>query len=698
MDVQLYVYDLSKGLARVMSMGLVGIQIDAVYHTSIVLGGVEYFYGAGVQTCVPGETHHGRPMEVVSLGRTELPMDVVLTYLESLKDLYTMENYDLFAHNCNNFTHDFSMFLVGKGIPNHITNLPSQVLNTPFGAMMKNQLDASMRSVTQAAVPPEKNPTVQAEAAAARKDRAQNQSNGGGPSRPANTDVARAAVENTVKEVAAQQPRSASPHRTPKKIEVRSGASESPKQLKHPRKIEVRNGTTEDSKASESSGSAGEGMPPKKQPRKLEVRDEQRVADAYGSVRNVTQVSVLEDLLSSAKDNCAVVFFTSSTCAPCKLAYPTYDTLASEHPKVPFIKVDINQARDIATKYQIRATPTFYTFLRGQKDNEWTGANPAQLRSNVELLVQQAFPAHPHLQLRAPTLQFGSLKPVTFSKIPPLDKLTAKMGEKAKDPAVVSLKSFLAARVSESAKDAPLPDIPAIAKFMRFAPGALPPDTLFTAYDLLRCALIDPRVSGWFAEESAPGDSETISFLLSHVLSIIDDDSCPYSLRLVTIQLASNLFTSPLFAQTVMKRGSQSQIPSLMAKLASESLLAERDRPAIRSAASSLAFSLAATNYRLRREEEREALPEGVQVELAAGLLELLSPETQSEKDKEANSEFVRTALTAFGYLIYVAPRGGELADLCGALDAKSTVKGVRKTKGAEKVAGEIEELLAKEW
>lgn len=698
MDVQLYVYDLSKGLARVMSRGLVGIQIDAVYHTSIVLGGVEYFYGAGVQTCVPGQTHHGRPMEVINLGKTDLPMDVVLTYLESLKDLYTMENYDLFAHNCNNFTHDFSMFLVGKGIPDHITNLPSQVLNTPFGAMMKNQLDASMRSVTQAAVPPEKNPTVQAEAAAARKDRAQNQTKGGGPSRPANTDLARAAVEDTAKEAAPQQPRPVSPHRAPKKIEVRSSASEPPKQSKHPRKLEVRNGATEDPKASESSSSAGEGMPPKKQPKKLEVRDDQRAIDAYGSVRNITQMSTLEGLLSSARDHCAVVFFTSATCAPCKLAYPTYDILASENPKVSFIKVDINQARDVATKYQIRTTPTFYTFLRGQKDNEWTGANPAQLRSNVELLVQQAFPAHPHLQIQAPGLRFGSLKPITFSKIPPLDKLTAKMGETAKDPAVLSLKSFIAARASESAKDAPLPELPAIAKFMRFAPGVLSPDTLFTAYDLLRCALIDPRVSGWFAEESAPGDSETISFLLSHVIALIDDESCPYNLRLMTIQMASNLFTSPLFAKTVMKREGQSQIPSLMAKLACESLLAERDRPAIRSAASSLAFSLSATNYRLRREEEREALPEGAQVELAAGLLELLSTEIQSEKGKETNAEFIRAALTAFGYLIYVAPRGGELADLCGALDAKTTVKGVKKIKDAEKVAGEVEELLAKEW
>jgi len=42
MDIELYVYDLSKGLARTMSASFLGVQIDAVYHTSIVMEGIEY--------------------------------------------------------------------------------------------------------------------------------------------------------------------------------------------------------------------------------------------------------------------------------------------------------------------------------------------------------------------------------------------------------------------------------------------------------------------------------------------------------------------------------------------------------------------------------------------------------------------------------------------------------------------------------
>lgn len=109
MEVELYVYDLSKvglsdhhhcqgrshiglqGLAKELSGPLLGTQIDAVYHTALVFGGVEYFFGAGIQTSFPGGTHHGRPIEILPMGKTNLPMEIILTYLDSLKSIYTTE-------------------------------------------------------------------------------------------------------------------------------------------------------------------------------------------------------------------------------------------------------------------------------------------------------------------------------------------------------------------------------------------------------------------------------------------------------------------------------------------------------------------------------------------------------------------------------------------------------------------------------
>lgn len=56
-----------------------------------MFGGIEYFFGLGVQTSYPGATHHGEPMKVISMGRTDLPIEIILEYLESLKAIYTPE-------------------------------------------------------------------------------------------------------------------------------------------------------------------------------------------------------------------------------------------------------------------------------------------------------------------------------------------------------------------------------------------------------------------------------------------------------------------------------------------------------------------------------------------------------------------------------------------------------------------------------
>lgn len=658
-----------------LSQGLLGVYIDAVYHTSLVFGGVEYFYGAGVQTCYPGSTHHGQPMEKIKLGKTEIPLDDILEYLDSLKDVYTAESYDLFKHNCNNFSHDFSMFLVGKGIPDHITGLPETVLNTPFGSMMKERLDQEMRHITQAAVPPENNPMIQRERKEQNTATNKNVSNG-----------APAASSAPTTQMTTQQ----------------NGTDQTGPLKKKPKKLEVRSANGHD----EQSGDTQHHSPqqaPKKQPKKLEVRDNAAAkADGiHGAVYNVTQLSSVDNLLTDAKDKCAVIFFTSSTCGPCKLAYPTYDSLAAEHTKVPFIKIDINNAHELASKYQIRATPTFMTFLQGQKTDEWTGANPAQLKSNVEQLIQQAFPPHPHLQVRVPTLQHGRLAPVTFTKVPPLDKVLGKMGDQAKDPAVVAMKSFVSDRSSNTSNLPALPNLDSFAKWLRHSPGRLPSGVLFAAYDLLRCALVDSRISGWFTEESAPGDSETLTFLIQNVLTLVNDEACPYNLRLVAIQLACNLFTSELFAKSAFRDDHSSGLPELLVQLAISSLLAEPDKPAIRAAAASLSFNIASTVYRIRREESREALSESSQVELAASLLEMMTTEasTREEKNELVKPEMLRTAVFAFAYLIYCAPQNGELHDLCSAMDAKASILRLKGIKELEKVVLEVgEQLLGKKW
>jgi len=63
--VELYLYDLSQGLAKSMSMGLLGKQIDGVWHTGVIVHGYEYYFGGGIQASRPGQTMAGNPTQII---------------------------------------------------------------------------------------------------------------------------------------------------------------------------------------------------------------------------------------------------------------------------------------------------------------------------------------------------------------------------------------------------------------------------------------------------------------------------------------------------------------------------------------------------------------------------------------------------------------------------------------------------------
>ncbi|XP_029312995.1 desumoylating isopeptidase 1b [Cottoperca gobio] len=142
--VKLYIYDMSKGMARQLSPLMLGRQLDGIWHTAIVVHGKEFFFvGDGINNCPPGSTPLGEPNSTVDLGSTEVPAEIFMEYLMSLADsTYSNNTYNLFEHNCNTFSNEVAQFLTGKKIPSYITDLPSEVLSTPFGQALRPLLDS----------------------------------------------------------------------------------------------------------------------------------------------------------------------------------------------------------------------------------------------------------------------------------------------------------------------------------------------------------------------------------------------------------------------------------------------------------------------------------------------------------------------------------------------------------------------------
>lgn len=64
-SVQLYIYDLTKGAAVIMSEMLLGRRIEGIWHTAVVVYGQEFFYGGqGIQRVQPvSKSNLWRPID-----------------------------------------------------------------------------------------------------------------------------------------------------------------------------------------------------------------------------------------------------------------------------------------------------------------------------------------------------------------------------------------------------------------------------------------------------------------------------------------------------------------------------------------------------------------------------------------------------------------------------------------------------------
>ena len=534
-------------------------------------------------------------MKVIRLGRTDLPLDVIEEYIQSLESIYTPESYDLFLHNCNNFTQDLSVFLVGKSIPDEIRSLPETFLRTPMGQMLRGQIDQSMRRMTQAP-----------DAAAGTTATLSHTSNG------------THATNGTVK---------AAPL----------------------------------SKATFFNGKAPNHTP--------------------GQVYNITDSSVLSKLLWQASNSCAVIFFTSQTCPPCKIVYPAYDELAYEAgDKATLIKVDISQAYEIASRYSIRATPTFKTFLRGKEDDTWSGANEAKLRGNVQLLIRMAHPQHPHSQLNLPSFRHLIERPITYTKTPPLDKLVAKLGEFGKDLAIQHLVTYIKTREAEGLSNAAIPDLTTLSSYISSTYTKVPINNRFALVDLIRVAAIDSRISSFLATES---NLTTLRTLTSRIEWV----SIPYQLRLVTCQLLSNLFTSPVFQDELCKPDSK-VLDMIQSSGISDCLIA--DNANAQQAAAALFYNLAAINHnqRVLNKPDLINISDDVEASLACAV-----------GNEVLNKETLHSFLLALGMMLYGADTNGSLWELCQAMDLQNGLEGKEKMevfKGEALVREVGRELLGK--
>eukprot|EP00270_Netrium_digitus_P021112 TRINITY_DN88_c0_g1_i1.p1 TRINITY_DN88_c0_g1~~TRINITY_DN88_c0_g1_i1.p1 ORF type:complete len:113 (-),score=26.43 TRINITY_DN88_c0_g1_i1:236-574(-) len=91
-----------------------------------------------------------------------------------------------------------------------------------------------------------------------------------------------------------------------------------------------------------------------------------------------------EILLKAEKENkIVIVDFSAVWCGPCRVISPVFEELSEQYPSIFFLKVDVDDVREVAENCTIRAMPTFQVFKNGQKVDELVGASPDKLKQLI---------------------------------------------------------------------------------------------------------------------------------------------------------------------------------------------------------------------------------------------------------------------------------------------------------------------------
>lgn len=103
------------------------------------------------------------------------------------------------------------------------------------------------------------------------------------------------------------------------------------------------------------------------------------------AVEHVSALSEFQSIIKTSGIKLVVVDFTATWCGPCRAIAPHFESLSQRYTgRARFLKVDVDDAQEIAQECSVSAMPTFHFYLNGSRVAEFSGADPVKLDQTIE--------------------------------------------------------------------------------------------------------------------------------------------------------------------------------------------------------------------------------------------------------------------------------------------------------------------------
>ncbi|KAL1924832.1 uncharacterized protein VTP21DRAFT_4486 [Calcarisporiella thermophila] len=378
-------------------------------------------------------------------------------------------------------------------------------------------------------------------------------------------------------------------------------------------------------------------------------------------IHNPYSAVELTSLVSTSR--AAAVFFTSVTCPPCRTIEPEFNRLVeqAEYP-ITAVKVDVGMVHDAGVQYGVRATPTFMFFANGgEKVHQFSGADPRELATGIQLALFSAYPPHSHTKLHLPQLHSISNAPILFTNVNAdaiFIKLNALIAENNISLSQADKNTLQYTKIYISnPKDGEF-NVNSWNNLFVLLCNSMPLVNHFPLYDIQRLLLLNPPVGEYYLLNVDP---------LLRIFKLVNEtQDIPKPVHIMILRIACNLFAHPpLATQFLITPGYRSAITTLLI-----STLTNVPDSQVRLTAASLAFNFAAWIGERRKRHKGQKSTEKVEEELEGDwVVECVSVIVRGI-EVELEEETLYRLICSLANFLFLSP-DNFLSDLAAVLDVQ---------------------------